>query len=272
MRANARTSGICRRRDDGDGRNLHGQHAAGSARRADAGTVRLGQRDIDGLILCAEHGGAPYDLLAAALARRAGPAARDHRTVAAGRVRRHRAARARPGVVLADPGRDDRRRAGLPGRAAPAGPPGPPARGAGRPAVVHRQPGLGPGPGHGGSPNGASAAKDRPPAPTAPTPRSTGPSIAASPYGGQVWAIEVELTAKHAARTAPIMTGLAAPAGYAQVLLPDRPGRAGRGRPAAPTPSPPGDRPVTVRDLPPAAYTPPACERERERRGMMRRE
>jgi hypothetical protein len=41
-------------------------------RRADAGTVRLGQRDIDGLILCAEHGGAPYDLLAAAL--RAEPA------------------------------------------------------------------------------------------------------------------------------------------------------------------------------------------------------
>ncbi len=37
-------------------------------RRADAGRVRLGQRDIDGLILCAEHGGAPYDLLAAALA------------------------------------------------------------------------------------------------------------------------------------------------------------------------------------------------------------
>jgi hypothetical protein len=36
-------------------------------RRADAGTVRLGQRDIDGLILCAEHSGAPYDLLAAGL-------------------------------------------------------------------------------------------------------------------------------------------------------------------------------------------------------------
>ena len=29
--------------------------------------VRLGQRDIDGLILCAEHFGAPYDLLASAL-------------------------------------------------------------------------------------------------------------------------------------------------------------------------------------------------------------
>jgi hypothetical protein len=37
------------------------------ARRADAGRIRLTQRDIDGLVLCAEHGGAPYDLLAAAL-------------------------------------------------------------------------------------------------------------------------------------------------------------------------------------------------------------
>ena len=35
---------------------------AGSARRADAGTVRLSQRDIDGLLLCGEHYGAPYDL------------------------------------------------------------------------------------------------------------------------------------------------------------------------------------------------------------------
>jgi hypothetical protein len=37
------------------------------AQRADAGTVRLSQRDIDGLLLCGEHYGAPYDLLAAAL-------------------------------------------------------------------------------------------------------------------------------------------------------------------------------------------------------------
>ena len=42
--------------------------AAGPARRADYGTVRLGRRDIDGLILCAEQYAAPYDLLAAALA------------------------------------------------------------------------------------------------------------------------------------------------------------------------------------------------------------
>ena len=35
---------------------------------------------------------------------------------------------------------------------------------------------------------------------------------------GQVWAIEIELTAKYAARTAQIMTGLTAPAGYARVI------------------------------------------------------
>ena len=36
-------------------------------RRGDAGTVRLTDRDITGLMLCADHFGAPYDLLAAAL-------------------------------------------------------------------------------------------------------------------------------------------------------------------------------------------------------------
>src|SRR5690242_6046504 len=46
---------------------LHDTIPAGAARRSDAGVVRLGQRDIDGLILCAEHYAAPYDLLAAAL-------------------------------------------------------------------------------------------------------------------------------------------------------------------------------------------------------------
>jgi hypothetical protein len=36
-------------------------------RRADAGALHLSQRDIDGLLLCGEHSGAPFDLLAAAL-------------------------------------------------------------------------------------------------------------------------------------------------------------------------------------------------------------
>src|ERR1039457_808361 len=42
-----------------------------SARRADAGTVRLGDRDIAGLLLCGEMYGAPYDLLASFLSVRA---------------------------------------------------------------------------------------------------------------------------------------------------------------------------------------------------------
>jgi hypothetical protein len=37
------------------------------ARRADAGSIRLGGRDVAGLVLCADMGGAPYDLLAAYL-------------------------------------------------------------------------------------------------------------------------------------------------------------------------------------------------------------
>ena len=42
-------------------------HHGPPGRRADAGTVRLSQRDIDGLMLCGEHYGAPFDLLALAL-------------------------------------------------------------------------------------------------------------------------------------------------------------------------------------------------------------
>jgi hypothetical protein len=38
------------------------------ARRADAGSVRLGERDVAGLLLCGDMYGAPYDLLAAFLA------------------------------------------------------------------------------------------------------------------------------------------------------------------------------------------------------------
>lgn len=37
------------------------------ARRADAGSIRLGERDVAGLLLCGEMYGAPYDLLATAL-------------------------------------------------------------------------------------------------------------------------------------------------------------------------------------------------------------
>jgi hypothetical protein len=40
---------------------------AAAGRRADAGTVRIGGRDIAGLLLCGEMYGAPYDLLALSL-------------------------------------------------------------------------------------------------------------------------------------------------------------------------------------------------------------
>ena len=41
--------------------------AAQPRRRSDAGHVRLQQRDLDGLLLIADHYAAPYDLLAATL-------------------------------------------------------------------------------------------------------------------------------------------------------------------------------------------------------------
>ena len=41
---------------------------ASAPRRSDAGVVRLGRRDVHGLLLCAEQYACPYDLLAAALA------------------------------------------------------------------------------------------------------------------------------------------------------------------------------------------------------------
>src|ERR1700759_1748189 len=40
---------------------------ASRRRRIDADVVQLSQRDIDGLLLCGEHFGAPFDLLATAL-------------------------------------------------------------------------------------------------------------------------------------------------------------------------------------------------------------
>lgn len=44
-----------------------GDIAVPAPRRADAGTFRLSGRDVTGLLLCAEHYAAPYDLLASAL-------------------------------------------------------------------------------------------------------------------------------------------------------------------------------------------------------------
>ena len=82
------------------------------------------------------------------------------------------------------------------------------------------------------------------------------PSIEGSPYAGQVWAIEVELTPKPIARTTGIMTGLLSPMRYATVVYLTAPAA----RPVvlrAAASLPPGEQNrVAVRDLPAAAFTP----------------
>ena len=82
------------------------------------------------------------------------------------------------------------------------------------------------------------------------------PSITASPYAGQIWAVEIELTAKHFARTAEIMTALTVPSGYAHVYYLTAP--AARGVVARCAQALPADTAglVTVWDLPPDARTP----------------
>ena len=89
------------------------------------------------------------------------------------------------------------------------------------------------------------------------------PSIPGSPYAGQVWAVEVELTPKPLARTTRIMGGLLTPMRYAQVIYLTAPAA----RPVvtrAAASLPPGDQPrVAVRDLP--AVRVPARSRRDDR-------
>jgi hypothetical protein len=82
------------------------------------------------------------------------------------------------------------------------------------------------------------------------------PSIEASPYPGQVWAIEVELTPKPVDRTTRIMAGLVTAMQYAQVIYLTAPAaRQVVTRAAASLP--PGERArVAIRPLPAAAFFP----------------
>ena len=93
------------------------------------------------------------------------------------------------------------------------------------------------------------------------------PSIDGSPYAGQVWAIEVELTPKPVARTTGIMAGLLSPMRYATVVYLTAPAA----RPVvlrAAALLPPGEQArVAIRDLPAAAFAPePRREPPREER------
>jgi hypothetical protein len=233
---------------------------ATTPRRADYGQVRLGRRDIDGLILCAEHYGAPYDLLAAALG--AQPARLRAITARWRRARYAATGRLGPGPAWCWL---------TPGGMAAAGLGYPASRPAlarlahiravlaarlwlqAAPAWTHgrawwhserrlRAALSGPGVGIGHLPDA----------------EVHWPSLDATPYAGQVWAIEVELTPKPLPRTARIMTGLLAPARYAQVIYLTAPAarpvltRAAAGLPPAQQPR------IVIRDLPPYAFAPEA--------------
>ncbi len=226
-------------------------------RRADAGTVRLTARDVAGLLLLAEHYAAPYDLLAAAL------------DVQPARVRaitqRWRAAGlAGTGILGPGPAWCWLTPAGMTacGMAYPARPPAL-ARLAHIRAVLAARLWLQAGDAYRqGRAWWHSERRIR-----AALPAGVGTAHVADaeihwpstggPYGGQVWGIEVELTAKTAGRTARIMTGLLArPARYAQVVYLCAPAaRPVVTRAAARLPGPDRDR-VAVRDLPPDAAMP----------------
>ena len=231
---------------------------SGSRRqRADAGAVRLSQRDIDGLLLCGEHWGAPSDLLAAAL--RVDP---DRLPALTARWRR--AGYAATGRLGPGPGwcwltRDGMTATGL----------GFPAT---RPALgrlahlrailaarlwMQANPAW-----QQGQAWWHSERRLRAEQPAAgrkghvPDAEIHWPSIEHSPYAGQVWAIEVELTPKPLPRTTRIMTGLLAPMSYAQVIYLTAPkARSVVSRAAGSVP--PGEQArVAVRDLPGYAFTP----------------
>ena len=219
-----------------------------TVRRADAGEVRLSQRDIDGLLLCGEHYGCPYDLLAAALLV-------DPARLPAIVARWRRAGYAATGRLGPGPGwcwltRDGMTATGL---RYPALRPS-----LGRLAHIRAVLAAGPA-GDQGKAWGHSERRLRADQPAAGRREHVAdaeihwPSIAGSPYAGQVWAIEVELTPKPLARTTRIMGGLLAPMRYAQVIYLTAPAAAPVVTRAAAS-LPAGEQPrVTVRELPPSA-------------------
>ena len=236
---------------------------AGKSRRSNAGTPWLTQRDIDGLLLCAEHYGAPYDLL--------GDALRASQRVLAQLLWRWRRAgyaatgRLGPGPAWCWLTREGMAAAGLRYSAArPA---------LGRPAhiraVLAARLWLADGQAwHDWNAWWQSERRmylGRPRSATGHLPDAEihWPSIEGSPYAGQIWALEVELTPKPIARTAAIMTEMLTPMRYATVVYLTAPAaqsvvqRAVSCLPAA-------DRSrVAVRDLPATAFSPATREPRR---------
>jgi hypothetical protein len=217
--------------------------------------VRLTQRDIDGLMLCGEHGGVPFDLLAAALRV---SEERVHTITA----RWRRAGYAATGRLGLGPGWCWLTREGM--TATGLGFP------VGRPALgrlAHMRAVLAAWAWMRDSeawqrwqPWWESERRLRASTSAAgrgghvPDAEVHWPSLDGCSYAGQVWAIEAELTPKAAARTARIMGELLASARYAQVVYLTAPAA----RPVvlrAAASLPPGERArVVVRDLPGYAF------------------
>jgi len=232
-----------------------------SPRRSDAGSVRLTARDVHGLILCAEHYAAPYDLLAAALCASPGRL----RGITA---RWRRAGYAQTGILGPGPAWCWLTPAGMAACGYP-WPTRPPslARLAHIRAVLAARLWLQGTPAYRQADAWwrcerriRAALPSNVGAPHIADAEICWPSAPPGPHAGQVWAVEVELTPKPAARTARIMTGLLA-GRYAQVVYLVSPAArpvvtatagalAGQHR----------DR-VAVRDLPPQAFLPPAGAR-----------
>jgi hypothetical protein len=231
--------------------------AARPSRRADAGMVWLSQRDIDGLLLVGEHYGAPADLLADALHVQPG-------RLPAITARWRRAGYTTVGRLGPGPRWYWLTRAGMT------------ATGLGFPAL---RPALGrlahvravlavrlwltSGPawadGQAWWHSERRLRADRPAAGRAghvPDAEIHWPTIDRSPYAGQIWAVEVELTPKPLARTAQIMDALLSPARYAHVIYLTAP-PAGPVVTRAAAALPAGERArVVVRELPPSALGP----------------
>jgi hypothetical protein len=232
--------------------------AAKPRRRATADVVRLSERDITGLLLCGEHYGAPYDLLASALGvppdrlpaivarwRRAGYAA-------TGRLGRG------PSWCWLTPAGMTAAGLGFPA-ASPAL-----SRLAHIRAVLAARLWLA----RGRAWQDARAwwhserrlRTAQPPGGSGHVPDAEihWPSIQSSPYSGQVWAIEVELTPKPITRTTRIMAGLLAPMRYSLVVYLTGPAaRSVVTRAVACLP--PGEQArLAVRDLPASAFPPEA--------------
>jgi len=138
--------------------------------------------------------------------------------VAAGRLRRHGPAGAGPLVVLANQGRNVRHRTEVSHRAPPAEPSRPHPCGHRGTVVAFQRPGLAAGQAWWQSERRLRAGRPRNAFGHVPDAEIHWPSIEGSPYAGQVWAIEVELTPKPVTRTTGIMTEMLSGTGYSSVV------------------------------------------------------